>query len=845
MKNDIDDQWNFATQKMGITMEPWTEEGQPYKNSKEMAADVKNNHHLYFFQGGDMPADHPLAENAGQGLTYNDKLRAVHDLFGHAANENQFGPAGEERAWQEHRQMFSPEAVPAVTTETRGQNSWVNSGKHLRDAAGNIPAKGEPGHVPPAERPYAEQKAGLLPEWATRPEGAPTVKAEFRPATYDEFARDVKQHPQAVTMTPPEDLTNNKFYTNGEGVSYSISPKGDLQGVVNVSGKKGALAAILPDAIKNGAKTLDAWDIYLPKQYAKYGFETVKTMPYDEATYGRPSEELKNGWKAQGWKEGDPLPSVAFMELNKPVSLKDLWTDESGTYTSGKFMKWLAKNNLSDQGQKVLNDASKEKIVPGWDEVSKFLTPEDRDRATTAIQKNVVSLVNSFNPEWVTEAAKAGSVAKGWYQRATALIQHMMGEDSNRFTDFVASLSPQKDVEQNLTDALNFYSMWKDAGSPLGPENADKIRDLVNQAETGMSGQVARNQLYDNLVNNAPPSGPKVSNFARNLKGEMNDVTKDRWMAYMFGNNERMFRWFKAGDPKPAVHLAADALIRAVGQHIGMLPAEVQETGWSFLRSVVNLSEKEGISTNEAVKRINEGTIKSGASELTRLVADSPKVRAALSRLADVTGNDQLRPSTLESSPTFKRLLKEHAEQAPTAGGLGAANRDVLKRGVKSAVKARSELTEQRNAAPAAPKDWKPEGLEQGIPHSEPVKATVPISDIRINKRSLEGAQRNVAFGKGTKTKGPVELFYNTDNGQVLVEDGHHRLAQAIAKGDKSIPATIWSGYSDTIPNVSDADRWTPEKRPTKKDKGTEFNPAEMGSNITPELSERMKSALA
>jgi len=408
----------------------------------------------------------------------------------------------------------------------------------------------------------------------------------------------------------------------------------------------------------------------------------------------------------------DKLPVQAE---EKPIGLKDLWTDESGTYTSGKFVKWLAKNNLSDQGQKVLTAASKEKIVPGWDEVSKFLTPEDRDQASAAIQKNVVSLVNSFNPEWVTEAAKAGSVAKGWYQRATALIQHMMGEDANRFTDFVASLSPQKDVEQNLTDALNFHAMWKEAGSPLGPDNADAIRDLVNRAETGMSGQVARNQLYDNLVSNKPPSGPKVSNFARNLKGEMDVVTKDRWMAYLFGNNERMFRWFKAGDPKPAAHLAADALVRAVGQHIGMLPAEVQETGWSFLRSVVNLSEKEGISTNEAVNRINEGNIKAGSSELTRLVSDSPKVRAALNNLSYVTGNEQLKPSTLESSPAFKRLLKEHVEQTSTAGGLGAANRDVLKRGVKSAVKARSALAEQktaqvknwkeREAAKAAPRD--------------------------------------------------------------------------------------------------------------------------------------------
>jgi hypothetical protein len=125
LKKDIDDQWDYARDKMGIKFEPWKKDGQPYANSKEMTSDVKNNKHLYFFQGGELPEDHPLTEQAGEGLSYNDKLRAVHDLFGHAAHDYQFGPKGEENAWNVHRQMFSPESIPAVTTETRGQHLRV------------------------------------------------------------------------------------------------------------------------------------------------------------------------------------------------------------------------------------------------------------------------------------------------------------------------------------------------------------------------------------------------------------------------------------------------------------------------------------------------------------------------------------------------------------------------------------------------------------------------------------------------------------------------------------------------------------------------------------------------
>lgn len=165
LKNDVRRQWDYAVNDLGMKFEPWTKQGQPYANSKEMMKDVNDNHHLYFFQGGDIPADHPLAEtNKDTGYSYNDMFRAVHDLFGHVANGFQFGPKGEENAYLVHRQMFSPEAIPALTNETRAQNSWINFGKHLRNEQGEVPQKGQEGYVAPENRPYAENKAGQLPE---------------------------------------------------------------------------------------------------------------------------------------------------------------------------------------------------------------------------------------------------------------------------------------------------------------------------------------------------------------------------------------------------------------------------------------------------------------------------------------------------------------------------------------------------------------------------------------------------------------------------------------------------------------------------------------------------------
>jgi hypothetical protein len=150
LAREIDQQWAFATEVLGIDFEPWQAEGQPYANSEEMCADVRDHKHLWFFQGGE---PHPYLGTPfyKPNLSQNDRFRAVHDLFGHAAEGYQFGPRGEENAWLHHSQMFSALAQKALTTETRGQNSWVNFGPFA--------------DLPVTERPFADQKAALLPDW--------------------------------------------------------------------------------------------------------------------------------------------------------------------------------------------------------------------------------------------------------------------------------------------------------------------------------------------------------------------------------------------------------------------------------------------------------------------------------------------------------------------------------------------------------------------------------------------------------------------------------------------------------------------------------------------------------
>lgn len=153
----------------------FAEQGDPYESNPRLAIqDIVENNHMWVFStrdgfGSDAdfdPADNPLLREtpfliSGQPALVNDLFRVVHDYFGHAKEGVGFRAGGEENAWRAHSAMYSPLARKAMTTETRGQNSWVNFGPH-GDANRTASA---------AETHYADQKIGLLPDWVVN-EGA-------------------------------------------------------------------------------------------------------------------------------------------------------------------------------------------------------------------------------------------------------------------------------------------------------------------------------------------------------------------------------------------------------------------------------------------------------------------------------------------------------------------------------------------------------------------------------------------------------------------------------------------------------------------------------------------------
>jgi hypothetical protein len=154
LADEVHQQYEYLTRPrhqgglgVNVEFEPELEGTSIYPTHEHLIEDIRQNRRMRVNKTGSSEADqavgHPFLDP-----DTNDKFRAVHDAFGHAAIGRSFSRHGEEAAYHSHAQMFSATAVPALAAETRMQNSALNYGKN-------------PGVFP-------EQKAVIAPNWASR-----------------------------------------------------------------------------------------------------------------------------------------------------------------------------------------------------------------------------------------------------------------------------------------------------------------------------------------------------------------------------------------------------------------------------------------------------------------------------------------------------------------------------------------------------------------------------------------------------------------------------------------------------------------------------------------------------
>lgn len=193
----------------------------PYGNPWNAVDDLRDNRRMQVYptdagygQGGitdEMIAENPMLAYLpdelwdGQPVRVNDAFRAVHDAYGHAKEGFGFRAPGEYNAFRAHAGTLSPRARRALATETHGQNSWLNYGPH---AEANRTAN-------TADTVFADQKIGLLPDWAVY-----SGNEDFLPDPHGDAAgfRD--------TLTDPAGNVQDVTIRNTEGLLKRLDELG-------------------------------------------------------------------------------------------------------------------------------------------------------------------------------------------------------------------------------------------------------------------------------------------------------------------------------------------------------------------------------------------------------------------------------------------------------------------------------------------------------------------------------------------------------------------------------------------------------------------------------------------
>jgi peptidoglycan hydrolase-like protein with peptidoglycan-binding domain len=276
------EQYDALTQA-GYTFEFYPD-ADPYPTGPWAAMDdLRENKHLYVYPTEEgfgteaVTTQHPLLADSGvrwngKVVTHNDLFRAVHDVMGHHKEGVGFRADGEENAWRQHVSMYSEEARPAMTAETRGQNSWVNFGPHgeKNRTAGQ------------GETVYADQKATLAPEWVVR-EGADDDVLN-QEALFD--AGDPVKKERAVTSVTRESLEAR----HGTDLAPEIDADGIAAEVIS-SGMK--LPPELQDAAALAARIREVYGMARAGTDGRYWYDTAAQIAKDVSASFRKGKHLK------------------------------------------------------------------------------------------------------------------------------------------------------------------------------------------------------------------------------------------------------------------------------------------------------------------------------------------------------------------------------------------------------------------------------------------------------------------------------------------------------------------------------------------------------------------------
>lgn len=559
--------------------------------------------------------DNPLLQDTGlrwpdqegkeHPVTANDLFRAVHDAFGHGLEGAGFRATGEENAWQAHARMYTGLARGAMTSETRGQNSWLNFGPYGEK---NRNAKIE-------DTVFAEQKTGLMPEW-TWNEGMVSDESGISLG---------KRQPDAQTY---------------DGVHYGKQPS-----LNELSGKR------YGEGLRGGeVKRLDRSDDPRIRNRVYFYIENTKgEMPTVESGLGanvytqrfnnilgpgpamsaisiasRGDSNVFESEVIDAGYDGYAVPSMGMMVILN----NDAPVNYQGTrpqLQEKKSLKIVRDNEVPNLGKKVtvnvIGNYFDKSIMDAFGRKLSYQNAVDFDRALGQAEQEV---------RYQIEQEKSGL---DWYDddvknafKETAKLIPELSKKENRilFSVMAGIMSPQTNAKENWFIAAKNFQNYLSNGviSGVNPENgklwmggtqsANKklhlnflnamVQDMGQKkaliwimSEHPVSEINEFRKKYGNIQ--APIEGkktdtrpglyafgPKVGPFVSNLNG-IHDVTVDKWMTRTFN---RYFGTMIGPDgniidaPTEPQRKAIKNLVNEVADRANIKPYQVQSLLWFY-----------------------------------------------------------------------------------------------------------------------------------------------------------------------------------------------------------------------------------------------------------------------
>lgn len=476
---------------------------EPYSNSEAMIKDLKDNKRMKIFSTESGFGDEPITEEQrsenlllkdsgrkdvnGETLLINDVFRFVHDFFGHAKLGNSFGPVGEENAWRVHSEMYSPEARKAMTSETRGQNSWVNfSGVNdaafkKRDKARELRKEGKTEEADRLvgevyeEMKFADQKVGILPDFAIE-EGTrfkkqkPTSKQEAIQKAKDKYELSVEKrgnsHEQGVSAALG-DLQKSDWFANADDTAREDAVR-EIKAFFGEKIKKAPSVAKILGKPKpeTQTKTVDALRKEFFTAWNKASREAKADLNSKRKAIGAVIKSMVRSGKITTKQSAVITDRASSINLDNPVIVQRFLDYVAKVFADANYQEKLSNAFSARRAIRRLTNSNNQAEVIGM------------AKAFLNIDPSMVEDIDTYNE--IADSIKnamAPSVVRG---EQVKFKQPANIADVNEYT--MDEISRQEEIKKD--QLLAEYDYLKDAGLISKDMTLNEIRKIIEDMKS-------------------------------------------------------------------------------------------------------------------------------------------------------------------------------------------------------------------------------------------------------------------------------------------------------------------------------------------------------------------------